>query len=126
MRDVLADLVAAGARVGVATSKRRSSAQQGMDVLGLSEFVEVLVGMEDTSTHKPDPAPVLLAVERLGGTPDQAVYVGDAVVDMLAGQAAGTATVAVTWGAGHPEALAVAHPDAVAVDAVQLRKVLLG
>lgn len=125
VREVLVDLVAAGARVGVATSKRRSAAQRAMDVLGLAELVEVLVGMEDTSTHKPDPAPVLLAVERLGGTPERAVYVGDAVVDVLAGQAAGTAAVAVTWGAGHPEALAVAHPDAVVADAAQLRDLLL-
>lgn len=125
VREVLADLVAAGARVGVATSKRRSAAQHAMDVLGLAEFVEVLVGMEDTSTHKPDPAPVLLAVERLGGTPERAVYVGDAVVDVLAGQAAGTAVIAVTWGAGHPEALAVAHPDAVVADAARLRDLLL-
>ncbi len=125
VRDLLQDLAEAGARVGVATSKRRSAARQAMDVLGLTEFVEVLVGMEDTSTHKPDPAPVLLAVERLAGRPERAVYVGDAVVDVLAGQAAGTATVAVTWGAGHPEALAVVHPDAVVADAAHLRQLLL-
>lgn len=126
VREVLAELTAAGARLGVATSKRRVSARQAMDVLGLGEYLPVLVSMEDTATHKPDPAPVLLAIERLGGTPGEAVYVGDAVVDVLAGQGAGTATVAVTWGAGHPEALLVAGPDAVAQDASQLRKILLG
>jgi pyrophosphatase PpaX len=126
VRDVLAELTAAGARLGVATSKRRVSARQAMDVLGLAEYLPVLVSMEDTAVHKPDPAPVLLAIERLGGTPGEAVYVGDAVVDVLAGQGAGCATVAVTWGAGHPEALVVAGPDAVAQDASQLRKILLG
>jgi pyrophosphatase PpaX len=125
VRELLADLAAAGARIGVATSKRRSAARQAMDVLGLTEFVEVLVGMEDTSTHKPDPAPVLLAVDRLGGTPGRAVYVGDAVVDILAGQAAGTATIAVTWGAGHEESLAVSRPDGVAPDVSRLRSLLL-
>lgn len=126
VRDVLAELTAAGARLGVATSKRRVSARQAMDVLGLTEYLPVLVTMEDTAVHKPDPAPVLLAIERLGGTPGEAVYVGDAVVDVLAGQGAGCATVAVTWGAGHLEALVVAGPDAVAHDAAQLRKILLG
>lgn len=126
VRDLLADLGAAGVRLGVATSKRRASAQQAMRVLGLTEHLPVLVAMEDTATHKPDPAPILLAIARLGGTPAEAVYVGDAVVDVLAGQAAGTATVAVTWGAGRPEALAVAGPDAVATDAGVLRGILLG
>jgi pyrophosphatase PpaX len=124
--DLLAELAAAGVRLGVATSKRRASAQQAMRVLGLAEHLPVLVAMEDTAAHKPDPAPILLAVERLGGTPAEAVYVGDAVVDVIAGQAAGTATVAVTWGAGRPEALAVAGPDAVAADAGVLRGILLG
>src|SRR5690348_7685437 len=36
VREVLAALRAAGVHVGVATSKRRESAQQAMDILGLS------------------------------------------------------------------------------------------
>ena len=36
---------------------------------------------------------------------------GDAVVDVLAGKAAGMRTVAVTWGSGEPEGLAQAEPD---------------
>ncbi len=113
--EVLAAVRAAGVRVAVATSKRRESAQQAMDILGLSEHVEVLVGMEDTEIHKPDPAPLLLALTRLGERdPSRAVYIGDAVVDALAGKAAGMSTVSVTWGAGTREALAGVRPDATA------------
>lgn len=124
--DVLSGLRAAGVRIAVATSKRRESAQQAMDILGLSEYVEALVGMEDTEIHKPDPAPLLLALSRLGERdPSRAVYVGDAVVDALAGKAAGMATVAVTWGAGTPDALAGVRPDAVASTSDQLLAALL-
>ena len=126
VREVLADLAAAGVRVGVATSKRRGSARRAMDALALTEHVQLLVGLEDTSRHKPDPAPVRLAVDRLGGRTTQAVYVGDAVVDVLAGQAAGTATVAVAWGAGLVESLSLARPDVLVHDAEQLRRLLLG
>ena len=121
VRDVLADLSAAGLALGVATSKRRASARQAMDLLGLSEHLPVLVAMEDVETHKPDPAPLLLAVERLGGDPAAAVYVGDAVVDVRAGQAAGMATAAVTWGA----ALVAAGPDALVDEPGALRALLL-
>lgn len=126
VRELLVDLAEAGLRVGVATSKRRGSARRAMDALSLTEHVQLLVGLEDTSVHKPDPAPVRLAVERLGGDPGKSVYVGDAVVDVLAGQAAGTATIAVAWGAGMVEALRLARPDELADDAGQLRRLLLG
>ena len=126
VREVLADLRAAGVRVGVATSKRRESAQQAMDILGLSEHVENLVAMEDTERHKPDPTPILLCLERLGRGSNDAVYVGDAVVDVLAGKAAGVDTLAVTWGAGTTEALYGVRPTVVAQDAAGLREALLG
>lgn len=126
VREVLADLGAAGVHVGVATSKRRESAQQAMDILGLSEHVEVLVAMEDTDKHKPDPTPLLLALERMGRSGTGAVYVGDAVVDVLAGKAAGMDTVAVTWGAGEPDALHGVRPSVVVSTADELRATLLG
>jgi pyrophosphatase PpaX len=124
--DVLGDLGAAGVHVGVATSKRRESAQQAMDILGISQHVDVLVAMEDTERHKPDPTPLLLALDRMGRGSNDAVYVGDAVVDVLAGKAAGMDTVAVTWGAGLPEALHAVRPTAVAASADELRAALLG
>jgi pyrophosphatase PpaX len=126
VREVLRDLTESGVHVGVATSKRRESAQQAMDLLGLTEFVEVLVTMEDTERHKPDPTPLLLALERMGRSSNDSVYVGDAVVDVLAGKAAGMDTVAVTWGAGVPEALQTVRPTAVVASADELRGTLLG
>ncbi|MFM6849603.1 MAG: HAD family hydrolase [Terrabacter sp.] len=123
---VLADLRAAGVAVGVATSKRRESARQAMEILGISEHVDVLVAMEDTERHKPDPTPLLLALERMGRSANGAVYVGDAVVDVLAGKAAGMDTVAVTWGAGLPGPLEAVRPSAVVTTADELRSALIG
>ena len=125
-RDVLVALNEAGAKVGVATSKRRESAQQAMDLLGLSPHVSALVALEDTELHKPEPAPLLLAMERLGEShPSRAAYVGDAVVDVLAGKAAGMATIAVTWGAGVRANLDKVRPDGIATTPPELRDLLL-
>lgn len=123
--EVLADLDRAALRLAVATSKRRSQATNAMHLLGLDQHIDVLVAMEDTDKHKPDPEPLLKAVQILGGTPAEAVYVGDAVVDTLAGKAAGMSTIAVTWGAGNPEALAGVRPDEVAHTPQELRELLL-
>ncbi|MEO7754208.1 MAG: HAD-IA family hydrolase [Terracoccus sp.] len=126
VREVLADVAAAGVRVGVATSKRRVSAQQAMDLLGLTEHVEVLVAMEDTDKHKPDPTPLRLCLDRMGRSSSDAVYVGDAVVDVLAGKAAGMDTLAVTWGAGLLEPLQEVRPTVIATSADELRAALIG
>jgi len=53
---------------------------------------------------------VLLALERLGRAPAHALFVGDTIVDVAAGNAAGVVTVAVTWGACTREALAAGRP----------------
>jgi pyrophosphatase PpaX len=123
--EVLEDLSESGLSLGVATSKRRSQAINAMGILGLDKHLSVLVGMEDTDKHKPDPEPLLLAARQLGGSPSQAVYVGDAVVDTLAGKAAGMSTIAVTWGAGTRDGLAGVRPDRIVTTPVELRDLLL-
>jgi pyrophosphatase PpaX len=122
---LLRDLSGTGVAVAAATSKRRASAEIAAGLTGLSSHLDVLVTMEDTVVHKPDPEPLLLAVNRLGATPDQAVYVGDAIVDVQAARNAGMAAVAVTWGAGVREALEAMAPDVVAETVDDLREALL-
>ncbi len=119
---LIEDLSAHRIPVAVVSSKGRETVRRGMRVTGLPD-VEHVVGMEDTTVHKPNPAPLLEGARRLGAAPAGCVYVGDAVVDVLAARAAGMAAVAVTWGAGTREALAGA--DHVVDDARALRDVLL-
>ena len=123
---LLADLTTAGVHVAAATSKLRGPAEDAIRLTGLEASLDVLVSMEDTDAHKPDAAPLLLAVDRLGGTPADAVYVGDAVVDVQAARNAGMAAVGVTWGAGTRDSVVAAEPDVVADTVVDLRAALLG
>lgn len=125
MAELLAELAAAGVLTGVATSKRRHSADRTLEAVDLHRAVPLLVGMEDTSAHKPDPAPLLLAVDKLGSSRGDAVYVGDAVVDVRAAHAAGLASIAVTWGAGIRSELVEAGPTLVVDTMAQLRAALL-
>jgi pyrophosphatase PpaX len=120
--DLLLELQGRGVPVAVVSSKSHATVRRGMRVTGLPE-VEHVVGLEDTAAHKPDPGPLLEGARRLGVDPAHAVYVGDALVDVLAARAAGMASVAVTWGAGTREVLARA--DHVVDDVRQLRDVLL-
>ena len=108
-------LSAEGRRLAVVTAKRRTTLALAFEVLPeLRRFFEVTVGAEDTTRHKPNPDPILLALEGLGADTDDAVYVGDSPFDVQAAKAARIGSVAVTWGRIHSrERLKREEPDAV-------------
>lgn len=122
---MLRDLAAAGVTIAIATSKRLEPTRNALRLCGLEGLVGTLVTMEDTSRHKPDPAPLLLALERTGTRPEHAVYVGDAAVDVRAANAAAMAGIGVLWGAGRREDLQAASPSALVTTVDQLRELLL-
>jgi pyrophosphatase PpaX len=123
---VLPRLKAEGRRLGIVTAKRHRTVGLALDRFpALADAFDVVVGFEDTSRHKPDPEPVLLAVEKLGGAPDESVYVGDSPFDIGAAKAAGVFAVAVGWGGIHPDdRLRHAGPDALVHTAAELHGVL--
>lgn len=126
MGDLLADLHATGRTIAIVTSKRRQAALKTLDEVGLSGAIPVLGAAEDSQTHKPSPEPLNRALAELGRQPSECVYVGDAVVDVLAAKAAGVAQISVTWGAGTHGELAQHSPDFIADTVGQLRQIVLG
>ena len=98
VQDMLEVLAGAGIHMGVVTSKRGALARRGLEVCELAGFFEFALGSDEYAGHKPSPEPVLAGCKRLGLDPASCVYVGDSPFDIAAGNAAGCATVAVTWG----------------------------
>ena len=123
--ELLADLAADGVPMGIVTSKRREIAQYALDSVGLGSAIALLGTLEDTSEHKPDPAPLLLGAKRLGVEPRDCTYVGDATVDVLAARAAGMRSIAVSWGAGTIADLEATTPDLVVGSVGELAAYLL-
>jgi pyrophosphatase PpaX len=109
----------------VVSSKKTDYIDLGLDRLGLGSWVDVLVGADDTERHKPYPEPLLYAAGLLDAKPSRCVYVGDAVTDVVAGRAAGMATIAVTCGAATVHDLAEAGPTAVVSSVAELAEQLL-
>lgn len=91
-------LRATGHPLGIVTSKTGWLAQRGLDNVGLGSHFDIIVGCDTCDLHKPDPGPVLFALDRLGYAPEDAVFVGDSIYDMQAGNAAGVTTIAALWG----------------------------
>ena len=122
---VLEQLRAEGRRLGVVTAKRHLTIQLAFDRLGIGEYFDVVVGSDDTERHKPDPDPILKALELLGARAEEAAYVGDSPCDVRAAKAAGVRAVAVAWGRIHAaESVRAEEPDAYVHTAEELLGVL--
>jgi pyrophosphatase PpaX len=104
---------AAGRRLGLVTSKNNAGARRGLALVGLDGVMEVIVGADDVTRHKPDPEPVRRALEQLGSPASEAVYIGDSHHDVASGRAAGVRTIAVCWGPIPGERLTAAGADRV-------------
>jgi len=109
-----------GHPIAIVTGKLCEPAARSLRHVGLAEYVDAVIGADACSAHKPDPGPVLLALERVGRAPAEALFVGDSAIDVLAGNAAGVVTVGATWGACTREALAAARPARLADEVAAL------
>jgi pyrophosphatase PpaX len=113
--EMLETLATSGHRMGIVTSKVSTLAVRGLSLLGIDGYFETVVGMDLCKRHKPDPEPVLIALDRLSSGAEGAWFVGDSIHDMASGNAAGVATVGALWGPFGEEDLAPSHPRFLAV-----------
>jgi pyrophosphatase PpaX len=104
-------LDAAGKTLGLVTSKMRGGALKGLRLAGLETAFDVVVGADEVTNPKPHAEPVLLALERLGRRPAEAVFIGDSRHDIESGRAAGVKTAAVLWGPFDRDHLEDLDPD---------------
>ncbi|HEY9515055.1 MAG TPA: HAD-IA family hydrolase [Gemmatimonadaceae bacterium] len=111
VRDTLALLHGQGHPTAVVTSKANEGAQRAIELLELAPYLDELVGLDSCERHKPEPEPVLLALELLGYSPSEAVFLGDSPYDIRAGNAAGVTTVAALWGPFARRTLEAASPS---------------
>ena len=85
-------------RWGIVTNKSMRFTDPLTRSMPLLAAAEVVISGDTTPHAKPHPAPLLEAARRLGVDPGRCIYVGDDERDIIAGHAAGMATVAATYG----------------------------
>ncbi len=102
-----------GCRMAVVTNKPEQFVGPLLKQLGLEEYFRLVVGGDTLSTKKPDPGPLLHAMETLQGSRGTTVMVGDSAADVSAAQAAGIPCVAVTYGYNFGRSVQALGADAV-------------
>jgi beta-phosphoglucomutase len=83
-------------RIGIATSATRRDFGLAADRFDLARRVDAIVTGEDTTRHKPDPAPYIEALSRLAVAPVEALVIEDSPNGVRSARAAGTYVVAIT------------------------------
>ncbi len=98
VEELLSGLRARGLSWGVVTNKAERFTLPLTAAMPLFADAVTIVSGDTTPHAKPHPAPVLEAMRRAGVQPEHCVYVGDDERDVRAGRAAGTGTVAASYG----------------------------
>jgi N-acetyl-D-muramate 6-phosphate phosphatase len=83
---------------GVVTNKVGWLSEPVMHNLGLFERAACLISGDSTANPKPAPDGLWLAAHKTGLPPEDCIYVGDDLRDIVAGRAAGMRTIAAGWG----------------------------
>jgi phosphoglycolate phosphatase len=107
------EALAAGATCpqGVVSNKAGRYLRAEVAHLGWGDHFGTVIGAGDATADKPDPAPILLALEHLGRKADRSVwYLGDTALDMAAARAAGVMPVLI-GDASHDGGIDRARPD---------------
>lgn len=115
--ETLETLRAQGKTLGIVTSRTRYQLDAGFTPLGLNRYFDAIVCADEVAQPKPAPDELIECIRRLGGTTDEAVYVGDSVYDMQCARAAGVPAVLALWGCYDPSEiesdLRFTHPSAL-------------
>jgi phosphoglycolate phosphatase len=110
-RDGLERLAGAGRVLGIVSSGDGSRVRGEMATLGVASLFATAVCGGETARRKPDPEPLLVALERLGIAPGECVYVGDSPEDVAMAKAAGAFAIGIPGGFPNRAALIASAPD---------------
>jgi len=95
--EMLQDVSDAGFRLAIVTSRTTASTLNYLKKFELEDFFEVIVSCDDTTIHKPEPEPILLALKKLGIEKEEAIMIGDGPFDIKCANNAKVKSILVGW-----------------------------
>jgi len=110
-------------QLAVLTNKPVNSSRRIVQGLGLSDLFFQIYGGNSFATKKPDPLGANTLLDESGAKPDQAVMVGDSMIDVVTARNAGMFSVGVSYGF-RPETLKLSPPDVLVDTPAELAEVL--
>lgn len=108
--DLLKELNSKNIKLGIVSNKYDFGVKN-LNKHYFKDLIPVAIGEREGVRRKPAPDTVLTAMEELGSTREDCLYVGDSGSDMITAQNAGMKSVGVTWGFRDAESLKESGAD---------------
>jgi phosphoglycolate phosphatase len=108
------------AQFAVATNKPEALSRRILNGLGIGNRFSIVLGGDSVQNRKPNPEPLIKAMDFCQTLPSETVMVGDSAVDISAGKAAGTITCGIIGGFRPEEELRAANSDLLITSLLQL------
>lgn len=124
--ETLAELKAQGFKMAIVSTKRTEMVRRGLRLFDGEQYFEAVIGLDEVTNPKPDPEPILLALQQLDRSPEEALMIGDNFHDILGGRNAGVRTAGVAWAIKGEEYLQTFKPDYMLHHISDLLKIVKG
>ncbi|MED3661028.1 pyrophosphatase PpaX [Ureibacillus sp. FSL K6-8385] len=111
VNETLEQLKREGHKLAIVSTKKKETIERGLKYMKAEHYFDFWIGLEDVKKVKPDPEPVLLALDRLKVPKEKTLMIGDNYHDILAGKNAGVKTAGVAWSIKGEHYLKQFNPD---------------
>lgn len=93
-KEVISRLSVSGYSLALASQNEKRMIDTAIDYLQVRPYFNLILSLDDISKKKPDPEIYILAMKKLGVTPNKTIVVEDSEAGILAGKAAGATVIA--------------------------------
>ncbi len=124
--DALLELHRRSVKLAVCSNKPVELTRKLLQALGVSSYFDAALGPEDAGKPKPHPEMVNMAIQKLNVSKEQALYIGDMVVDIETARNAGVDVWVVATGSNDEKTLLEGQPDKLLHSMKELLPALLG
>lgn len=118
--ELLSALKDRGIKLAVLSNKPHRQTVKVVHAMCGETMFDYIQGQKDEIPRKPDPAGIYYALDKLGVTAEECLYIGDSEVDIATGKNAGTKTIGVSWGFRAKEELKAAGAEYIIDKAEEL------
>ncbi len=125
IKDLLAELRSAGVKTAVVTNKMQEAAQDLVNRFFGSD-IDIVIGQVDGLAQKPQPDGVWKAIESLGSSLEESIYIGDSEVDCLTASNSHLPIIGCVWGFRGRQTLEECGADYIADTPSDIKKIILG
>jgi len=121
--DIIKYLHSDNKTLGIVTSRLRETAVEILEIFDIKKYFKTIVTIDDTEKHKPDPEPLLKALDDVSGVRDESIYIGDTKYDIECAKNTGIKSVLVGW-SHHADEKEKVEPDYTIMKFSELIKII--